>query len=191
MDSRPLAARADGPPGSDKEPKLICGKRLRSSAGDHRLMVESTGGNFLELGRLLAADAEAGFERDDVARGAEILHLEELAVVHGIQPVNLKRAVGFGNALQVHLAAIEALILHRVEKMRSVGGKRLLAAVKFEYGTIPASRYQLSLQNRKRLGLAPPQAGSKQGSKGRSNKPSCDPSPPSCKCKNHSYLVVS
>ena len=86
-------------------------------------------GNLLEFGGLLAADAVAGLEGDDVARGAEIAHAKEFAIVDCVQPMNLEGAVGLRDSFQAHVAAVQALVLHRVEKVGSIGGKRLLPAV--------------------------------------------------------------
>ena len=75
-------------------------------------------GNFLKFGGLLAADAVAGFEGHDVAGGAEIAHAKELAIVDGVEPVDLEGAIGLRDSFQAHLAAVQALVLHGVEKVR-------------------------------------------------------------------------
>ena len=113
-------------------------------------------GNFLEFGGLLATDAVAGLQRHDVAGGAEIAHSEGLAIVKGVEPLDLEGAVRLRGSFQAHLAAVQALVLHGVEKVGSVGGKRPLLAVDLQDGTISSGGQQFAFEYGQRLGLASP-----------------------------------
>jgi hypothetical protein len=103
--------------------------------------------DFLKFGGLLAADAVARFKRYDVACGAIIPHSKQLPVVHRVQPMNFEGAVRFGDALQAHLAAVQALVLQGVEKMRSVGGKRFVFAANLEQWTIAPGSCEFAFQH--------------------------------------------
>ena len=72
-------------------------------------------GNFLEFNRLLAADARTGFEGYDVAGGAEVANSKQVAVVNRVEPVDFERPIRLRDTLQTDFAAVQALVLHRVE----------------------------------------------------------------------------
>ena len=99
----------------------ICGEVFFALGRKGRLVFGFSGGNFLEFGGLLAADAVAGPQRHDVARGTEIAHLKELAIVEGVEPMNLEGAIRLRDSLQAHVAAVQALVLKRGEKVGRVG----------------------------------------------------------------------
>jgi len=104
-------------------------------------------GDFLEFRGLLAADAVAGLQRHDVAGGAEIAHAKELAIVKGVKPLNLEGAIRLHSSFQADLVAVQALVLHRVEKVGSVGGKRLFPAVDLQQGTVSSGVQQFTFKH--------------------------------------------
>ena len=119
-------------------------------------------GNFLELGGLLAADADTGFEGHDVAGGAEIAHAKQFAIVKGVEPMDLEGAIRLGDSFQAHLAAVQALVLQGVEKVGRVGRKRLFPAVHLQQGTVSAGGQQFTFEHGQRLGLSGPEAGKRE-----------------------------
>jgi hypothetical protein len=113
-------------------------------------------GNFLEFGGLLTTDAEAGFQRHDVAGCTKIAHAKQLALMKGVEPMDLKGAVGLRDTFQANLAAVKALVLHRVEKVGSVSRKRLILIVYFQEGTGTSGSQKRALNHRQRFFLARP-----------------------------------
>jgi hypothetical protein len=111
-------------------------------------------GDFLEFGRLLAADAVAGLERLKVASGAEIAHAKELAIMEGVKPMDFEDAVGLSDTLQANLATLQAPVLHRVEKVRRVSGKRLILIAHFQNGAVALGDEKLAFNYSQRFCLA-------------------------------------
>jgi hypothetical protein len=74
----------------------------------------------------------------------------------GVEPMDLKGAVGLRDTFQANLAAVKALVLHRVEKVGSVSRKRLILIVYFQEGTGTSGSQKRALNHRQRFFLARP-----------------------------------
>jgi hypothetical protein len=66
--------------------------------------------DFLELGRLLAADAIPGFKSLDVTYFAEITDAVEFPILDSVKPLDLKCSVGFHRSFQPDLAVGQAFV---------------------------------------------------------------------------------
>ena len=95
------------------------------SGGSGLLRVVSYG-DFLEFGRLLAADAIARLEGYDIADLAEVTYAIQFAVFDGEKSLHLEGPLRFHRPLEPHLTVGQALVQERVEQISGVGGERLL-----------------------------------------------------------------
>src|SRR3989442_2587370 len=110
--------------------------------------------NFLEVRRLLAADADTRFQSFDVANFAVVAHSKKLAVVDRVDSLHFKRPISSLHSVEPHFAFEQALVLERVEHVRSLARQGKIFFLGLEHRPDSGNGCKLSLEIHGRHGPA-------------------------------------
>lgn len=92
------------------------GRELSRLACNDDSLVGPVHRDFLQLSRLLAANAVARLEGLDVADFAIVAHPVELPVVNGVESLDLEAAVWLRGPLKPYFAVTQAFVFERVKE---------------------------------------------------------------------------
>jgi hypothetical protein len=89
---------------------------------DHDHVVRNlVGGDLVQHGRPLAADAIPGLHGGDIAHVAVVSQAKKLCAVHEEEVFGVKRSIGLAFTLKLYLAAVKAAILQGVKQSGIAG----------------------------------------------------------------------